>query len=80
MFGVPSVALAWRRLVDSPSRREIQAVRGAAGLLPDRGACRFPDGVGRFAGSALRALEPHLAAHAAGRCPNVRSAAHAYRA
>jgi NADH:ubiquinone oxidoreductase subunit F (NADH-binding) len=80
MFGVPSVALAWRRLVDSPSRREIQAVRGAAGLLPDRGACRFPDGVGRFAGSALRALEPHLAAHAAGRCPTERGAIRAQRA
>jgi NADH:ubiquinone oxidoreductase subunit F (NADH-binding) len=73
MFGVPTVARAWRQLVDTPSRRELEAVRTAAGLLPDRGACRFPDGVGRFAASALRVLEPHLAAHASGSCPHERS-------
>ncbi len=80
MFGVPSVAEAWRRLVAVPSRRELEGVRAAAGLLPNRGACRFPDGVGRFAGSALRVLEPHLAAHASGACPSERSHDRAYRA
>ena len=80
MFGVPSVAEAWRRLVETPSRRELEAVRAAAGLLPGRGACRFPDGVSRFAASALRVLEPHLAAHATGTCPRERNSTHAYRA
>jgi NADH:ubiquinone oxidoreductase subunit F (NADH-binding) len=80
MFGVPSVAEAWRRLVETPSLRELEAVRAAAGLLPNRGACRFPDGVGRFAGSALRVLEPHLAAHASGTCPRERNDIHAHRA
>ena len=73
MFGVPSVAEAWRRLVETPSRQGVDEVRAAAGLLPGRGACRFPDGVGRFAASALRVLEPHLAAHASGTCPTGRS-------
>jgi NADH:ubiquinone oxidoreductase subunit F (NADH-binding) len=73
MFGVPSVAEAWRRLVETPSRQGIDEVRAAAGLLPGRGACRFPDAVGRFAASALRVLEPHLAAHASGSCPTGRS-------
>lgn len=72
MFGVPSLASTWRRLVEAPSRRHLDDVRAAAGLLPDRGACRFPDGVARFAASALRALEPHLAEHAGGTCPTER--------
>jgi NADH:ubiquinone oxidoreductase subunit F (NADH-binding) len=79
MFGVPSVAEGWRRLVETPSRRELETVRSAAALLPDRGACRFPDGVGRFAVSALRVLEPHLAAHASGGCPSERSRTSAHR-
>ncbi|MBM6399184.1 NADH-ubiquinone oxidoreductase-F iron-sulfur binding region domain-containing protein [Phycicoccus sonneratiae] len=69
MFGVPAVAAAWDRLVENPTGAALDDVRRHAGLLPDRGACRFPDGVGRFAASALRALRPHLAAHAAGSCP-----------
>ncbi|NHA70109.1 NADH-ubiquinone oxidoreductase-F iron-sulfur binding region domain-containing protein [Phycicoccus flavus] len=69
MFGVPSLASAWEGLVRSPSSVSVDAVRAAAGLLPGRGACRFPDGVARFAGSALRVLSPHLAAHARGGCP-----------
>ncbi len=69
MFGVPALSAAWTRLVESPSRPALDDVREHAGLLPGRGACRFPDGVARFAGSALRVLGPHLAAHAAGDCP-----------
>jgi NADH:ubiquinone oxidoreductase subunit F (NADH-binding) len=80
MFGVPSVAEAWRRLVETPSTRELEAVRAAAGLLPNRGACRFPDGVGRFAASALEVLHPHLAAHASGPCPTERSGHRVHRA
>ncbi len=79
MFGVPSVAEAWRRLVETPTHQGMREVRASAGLLPNRGACRFPDGVGRFAASALRVLEPHLAAHAAGGCPTERSTRRAYR-
>ncbi|QIM22566.1 formate dehydrogenase [Phycicoccus sp. HDW14] len=69
MFGVPSLAAAWHRLTERPSGAAADEMRRVAGLLPGRGACRFPDGVSRFAGSALRTLEPHLAAHAAGPCP-----------
>ena len=70
MFGVPSLAAAWRSTVATPDRGAGAEVRRLAGLLPNRGACRYPDGVGRFALGALRVLEPHLAAHAAGPCPS----------
>ncbi len=69
MFGVPALAAAWTRLVETPTQAALHDVRSHAGLLPGRGACRFPDGVARFTGSALRVLAPHLAAHATGDCP-----------
>ncbi|QKE83381.1 NADH-ubiquinone oxidoreductase-F iron-sulfur binding region domain-containing protein [Arthrobacter sp. NEB 688] len=69
MFGVPALAAAWDRLAADPGPAAVHEVRRHAGLLPDRGACRFPDGVSHFAASALRALGPHLDAHAAGTCP-----------
>jgi NADH:ubiquinone oxidoreductase subunit F (NADH-binding) len=70
MFGVPSLAASWRRLVQHPHQGTFRDARVAAGLLPDRGACRFPDGVARFAGTALTVLETHLAVHASGHCPS----------
>jgi NADH:ubiquinone oxidoreductase subunit F (NADH-binding) len=74
MFGVPALAAAWRDLlVHRPTPARTDAVRAHAGLLPDRGACRFPDGVARFAASALQALDPHLRAHRDGRCPTERT-------
>ena len=74
MFGVPALSAAWGDLVvDGPSPARLDVVRARAGLLPDRGACRFPDGVARFTASALGALEPHLDAHRTGRCPTGRT-------
>jgi NADH:ubiquinone oxidoreductase subunit F (NADH-binding) len=74
MFGVPALSTAWDDLRShAPTPDRLDAVRVAAGLLPDRGACRFPDGVSRFAASALQALAPHLRAHRTGRCPTPRS-------
>ena len=69
MFGVPAVSAAWDRLVENPTPPAVHDPRTPPGLPADRGACRFPHGVGRFAASALRVLEPHLAAHVAGTCP-----------
>ncbi len=81
MFGVPALAAAWHDLlVHRPTPARQDAVRAHAGLLPNRGACRFPDGVARFAASALHALGPHLKAHRDGRCPSERTSRVASRA
>ena len=69
MFGVPAAAedfdmLAAGRLDHSGFQR----LRGRLGLLPGRGACRFPDGVAGYARSALRAFGAEVDAHLAGRC------------
>ncbi|MEP6631607.1 MAG: NADH-ubiquinone oxidoreductase-F iron-sulfur binding region domain-containing protein [Lapillicoccus sp.] len=69
MFGVPAVAddvrlLAQGRL-DGPG---LQRLRGRLGLLPGRGACRFPDGVAGYARSALQAFPAEVAAHLDGTC------------
>lgn len=79
MFGLPAVAREWDDLVLRPSREGAGQVRRRLELLADRGACRFPDGVGRFTASALRVLGDHLAVHATGACgyPSTRSVPHA---
>ncbi|GAA5017287.1 NADH-ubiquinone oxidoreductase-F iron-sulfur binding region domain-containing protein [Terrabacter aeriphilus] len=67
MFGLPALAADWRALLTGadPTGR---GVRARVALLPGRGACRFPDGVAGFAGSALRVLAGHLEEHRSGRC------------
>jgi NADH:ubiquinone oxidoreductase subunit F (NADH-binding) len=69
MFGLPALATQWRALGTHPSRSGHDAVLDRAGLLPNRGACRFPDGVARFAESALRVFGDHLRDHVTSRCP-----------
>jgi NADH:ubiquinone oxidoreductase subunit F (NADH-binding) len=68
MFGVPTLSAEWAALVHSPTRQRRDRVLAHVSLLPGRGACRFPDGVARFAGSALRVFDRHLREHAQGRC------------
>ncbi len=68
MFGLPAVAREWDDVVLRPSRAGEDRVRRRVELLPDRGACRFPDGVGRFTASALRVFGAHLSLHAGGAC------------
>ncbi|MCW2775581.1 MAG: hypothetical protein JWN91_3907 [Nocardioides sp.] len=67
MFGLPAVAEDVTRLVAHPNRATYDRLRGRLGLLPGRGACRFPDGVSRFTGSALRVYAGHLEEHLTGR-------------
>ena len=43
-------------------------LRERLGLLPGRGACRFPDGVAGYARSSLRAFADEVDAHLAGGC------------
>lgn len=68
MFGVPALARDWRAFAERPSTTLLESISGRAGLLPGRGACRFPDGVGRFAASALGVYRDHLEGHIVGYC------------
>lgn len=69
MFGVPAVADQLGRLADGTLRpAELRLLHQRLGLLPGRGACRFPDGVAGFAASALRVFASDVEAHLSGRC------------
>ncbi len=69
MFGVPALAedlvlLAAGHL----DRAGWPRLQSRLGLLPGRGACRFPDGVAGYARSALRAFAYEVDAHRSGGC------------
>jgi NADH:ubiquinone oxidoreductase subunit F (NADH-binding) len=68
MFGVPALAAEWHRFAERPSALVLQDIWRRAGLLPGRGACRFPDGVARFVASARQVYGEHLEGHLAGYC------------
>jgi hypothetical protein len=68
MFGLPALANDWRRLSETPDPAGAQALLQRLALLGRRGACSHPDGVARFATSALTTLEPEFAAHAVHTC------------
>ena len=69
MFGVPAVADDVRALATGDhDPTTLPRLRSRLGLLPGRGACRFPDGVAGYARSALRAFAPEVEAHATHRC------------
>ena len=68
MFGVPALAAEWHRFTERPSAIVLQDISRRTGLLPGRGACRFPDGVARFVASARRVYGEHLEGHLAGHC------------
>jgi NADH:ubiquinone oxidoreductase subunit F (NADH-binding) len=69
LFGVPAVAADVRLLADRRlDRAGALRLQGRLGLLPGRGACRFPDGVAGYARSALRAFADEARAHLLGRC------------
>lgn len=69
MFGLPAVAADFGEFAARPSRAGYDRLAHHLGLLPNRGACRFPDGVSRFAASALRVFARHADEHARGWCP-----------
>jgi NADH:ubiquinone oxidoreductase subunit F (NADH-binding) len=74
MFGVPAAAEDFGLLAAGGlDRAGFQRLRERLGLLPGRGACRFPDGVAGYARSALRAFGTEVDAHRAGRCTIVAS-------
>ncbi len=56
MFGLPALAESWAAMARGHRGAREQVERRLA-LLPDRGACRFPDGLARYAATALRVLD-----------------------
>ncbi|MGB8382985.1 MAG: NADH-ubiquinone oxidoreductase-F iron-sulfur binding region domain-containing protein, partial [Dermatophilaceae bacterium] len=69
MFGIPALADDMHLLGHcSLDRVGWQRLGRRLGLLPGRGACRFPDGVAGYARSALRAFPREVSSHLAGSC------------
>lgn len=69
MFGVPAVAVDLQALAAGAlDRTGLHRLRERLGLLPGRGACRFPDGVAGYARHALRAFPDEVEVHLAGSC------------
>jgi NADH:ubiquinone oxidoreductase subunit F (NADH-binding)/ferredoxin len=63
-LGLPTIARAMASLVDGSGGAEaLEAVRRGAATANRRGACSHPDGVVRFALSALEVFTEDLAAH-----------------
>jgi NADH:ubiquinone oxidoreductase subunit F (NADH-binding) len=69
MFGVPVAAVDFGLLTAGRlDQVGWQRLRERVGLLPGRGACRFPDGVAGYARSALRAFAGDVESHLSGDC------------
>lgn len=68
MFGLPALAGDWATYGRTPTADRFQRLHVRLDLLQRRGACAHPDGVSRFARSALATLEPEFAAHANHSC------------
>jgi NADH:ubiquinone oxidoreductase subunit F (NADH-binding) len=63
-FGLPAIADALGTAVaGDPSGRAEAALRRWLPMVEGRGACKLPDGVSRFVGSALDVFGDHLARH-----------------
>ncbi|MFH7337673.1 NADH-ubiquinone oxidoreductase-F iron-sulfur binding region domain-containing protein [Streptomyces sp. KHY 26] len=70
-FGLPAVAEDFTTLATGRADPGLPArLRRRTGLLPDRGACRHPDGAARLAASALHTFADDVGHHLAhGPCP-----------
>ena len=73
MFGLPALAADWADLARNPTSKGRQRLKLRLTLLERRGACAHPDGVARFAQSALRTLAPDFDAHAHHTCQKGRA-------
>ena len=67
VHGLSAIAGAFDRLADGDPRAEQQLIRWTA-QVRGRGACRHPDGVVRFVGSALDVFADDVAHHQRRRC------------
>ncbi|MFF7443043.1 NADH-ubiquinone oxidoreductase-F iron-sulfur binding region domain-containing protein [Streptomyces sp. NPDC008122] len=70
-FGLPAVAEDFAALAAGRADSELLSrLHRRVGLLPDRGACRHPDGAARLAASALRVFADDVDQHVThGPCP-----------
>ncbi|MEU4874495.1 NADH-ubiquinone oxidoreductase-F iron-sulfur binding region domain-containing protein [Streptomyces sp. NPDC021608] len=75
-LGLPAVAEDFAALAAGRADADLTArLRRRTALLPDRGACRHPDGAARLAASALRAFRDDVERHLDGdACPAARQA------
>jgi len=73
MFGLPALAADWTDLARNPTGKGRERLTLRLSQLERRGACAHPDGVSRFAQSALRTLAPEFAAHANHTCQKART-------
>lgn len=73
-LGLPAVAGDFTALAAGRADADLLSrLHRRTGLLPDRGACRHPDGAARLAASALRAFSDDVGRHLAdGACPEAR--------
>ncbi|MET9119348.1 NADH-ubiquinone oxidoreductase-F iron-sulfur binding region domain-containing protein [Streptomyces longwoodensis] len=73
-YGLPAVAEDFAALAAGHARPDLLSrLHRRTGLLPDRGACRHPDGAARLAASALRTFADDVARHLThGICPAAR--------
>ncbi|WP_329272178.1 NADH-ubiquinone oxidoreductase-F iron-sulfur binding region domain-containing protein [Streptomyces pseudovenezuelae] len=73
-LGLPAVAEDFAALAAGrPDPDLLSRLHRRTGLLPDRGACRHPDGAARLAASALRTFADDVDHHLTqGACPNAR--------
>jgi len=71
LFGLPAVAEDFAILAAGQADpADLARLRRRTGLLPDRGACRHPDGAARLAASALACFADDVDHHLAhGTCP-----------
>lgn len=75
-FGLSAVADDFEQLaLGQASHADFSRLAGRLGMVEGRGACKHPDGVVRFARSALSIFSEDLAAHLRGRCHHRGSAA-----
>lgn len=74
MFGLPALGADWAELSRTPTPKGREHLLLRIGLLERRGACAHPDGVSRFARSALATLAPEFEAHANHSCTKGRAA------
>jgi NADH:ubiquinone oxidoreductase subunit F (NADH-binding) len=70
MFGLPAIATDWSQLSDvATATPALERLTLRLPKIDGRGACRHPDGVVRFAASALSTFKDHIDAHLFGHCP-----------
>jgi NADH:ubiquinone oxidoreductase subunit F (NADH-binding) len=68
-FGLAAVADDLERLAGGRlSRTGLTTLQHRLGIIPGRGACRHPDGVSRFAATALTVFADEVRTHLTGRC------------